>query len=52
MDLNGEWIFKDLYICSMATKVSQSHFKILSQGIICTGQTLGKGTLTDGILMK
>jgi hypothetical protein len=41
-------ILKGTFVCSMATKVIASHFKILSQeSVISTARTLGKGTLTD-----
>jgi hypothetical protein len=46
-DFDGELAFRDRYICSMATAVTGSHFKILSQKINhFYGTTLGNGTLT------
>jgi hypothetical protein len=32
-DFNGEWVSKDMHIYSMPSKVPESHFKILRQGI-------------------
>jgi hypothetical protein len=33
IDFNGKRVLKDTYICSMTTKVSESHFKIPSREV-------------------
>jgi hypothetical protein len=52
-DFNGEWIFKEMSICNMATEVIKSDFKILSKGIshFCSINSW-KGNTYQSILMK
>jgi hypothetical protein len=47
-DFNQKWVFKDTYNCSMATNVTEYHFKILGQGTNHVYSTdTRKGTLTE-----
>jgi hypothetical protein len=53
-DFNGEWVFRDVYISSIALKAISNlilRFSAL-KSIIYTAWTFGKGTLTDPSVKK